>query len=147
MPVADTVPVTLSGLAGFSPYTYLSACFLISARRHTHSARAVMRLPSSLRNGSGSLASVGRAPASGRMGTGQPAPSSSTAASAAVTAGGAACAAATLGMTATAAPAVSATASPTTVERSRTRLELMNMECSFQDGEWGRTPASLGQQI
>src|SRR3982751_1808193 len=34
---------------------YLASCFTISARRHAHSLLSLMRVPSSFRNGSGSL--------------------------------------------------------------------------------------------
>src|SRR5690606_24933300 len=72
--------VTLCGLAGFSPYTYRSASSLISARRQRQSDFAAMRLPSSLRNGSGRRELAGNEPGTE---TAQSAPSSSTGAAAA----------------------------------------------------------------
>src|SRR4051794_40319945 len=78
MLVLVTVPVTLCGRAGFSPYTNFSDSFLISSRRQIQSPVAVMRAPSSFLNGSGSLALAGSEPASGRPGSEQLAPSSST---------------------------------------------------------------------
>src|SRR5690349_15483032 len=78
MVVEDTVPETVAGLTGFSPYTNFSASFLISARRQRQSSRVLMRVPFSRVNGSGSLVIVGSAPASGSAGTAHPAPSSST---------------------------------------------------------------------
>lgn len=78
--VRDTVPVTLAGRPGFSPYTNRSASLRISARRHRHSSRVLIRRPSSRTNGSGNRATDGNDPSPGNAGTGQSAPSSSTAA-------------------------------------------------------------------
>src|SRR5919201_1066385 len=75
MLVRETVPVTLAGRAGFVPYTYVSASRLISSRRQRQSDLAEIRVPSSLRKGSGSLAFAVNDP--GRD-TAQVAPSSST---------------------------------------------------------------------
>lgn len=82
----DTVPVTVAGLAGFSPKTNFSASSLISARRQRQSDLAVMVVPFSFLKGSGSLALVGSEPRSGRPDTGQSTPSSSTAAASVPTA-------------------------------------------------------------
>src|SRR4029078_6534656 len=78
MLVLDTVPVTLCGRGGFSPYTNFSDSLLISSRRQRQSDLLVIPGLSSLRNGSGSLALVGKELTSGRVGTAQSAPSSST---------------------------------------------------------------------
>src|SRR5689334_20601484 len=73
----ETVPVTLDGFAGLSPYTKRSASRLISSRRQRQSALVVIRVPSSFLNGSGIRVLVDKDPSLGRV-TGQSAPSSST---------------------------------------------------------------------
>ncbi len=79
-----------------------------------------MRVPSSFVKGSGSLALVGSEPASGRAGTAQSAPSSSTPAAAMAAAAG--------GMTVTAPATASATANAT----ARERPELLITRDSFR---------------
>jgi hypothetical protein len=60
----DRLASTMAG-SGFGPISYFSTSCLISLRRHRQSALALMRLPSCIANGSGSLrcSFVGAAPA------------------------------------------------------------------------------------
>jgi hypothetical protein len=69
------VDVTLLGGAPLGPDTQCCICALISARRHRHWSRVVMRVPLVIKNGSGKLATAGSAVnAGGAGGAGQSAP-------------------------------------------------------------------------
>src|SRR5262245_5694747 len=71
----DSVAVRVLGGAPLGPDTQYSICALISARRHLHWSRVVMRVPLVIRNGSGRFAIVGSAlMAGGAGGAGQSAP-------------------------------------------------------------------------
>src|SRR6185437_276733 len=76
MLVLVTVPVTVGG-GGLVPRAYISACLRISSRRQVQSALAVISVPSSFLNGSGSRAIDGSPVAPGSAVTVQLAPSSS----------------------------------------------------------------------
>src|SRR5690349_10642380 len=100
-----------------------------------------MRVPSSFLKGSGSLALVGKEARSGRVGTAQLAPSSSTA-----TGGGAAASAVVVFASTATAPAtasVAATVSTTTVGRILERPELMITRALLPVGGGEATPQSM----
>ncbi|GAA1751344.1 hypothetical protein GCM10009681_23010 [Luedemannella helvata] len=133
MLLLETVPVTVAGLAGFVPYTNRSAIRLISSRRQRQSDLVEMRVPSILRNGSGSrellVVELGTV-------TAQSAPSFSEPAEAA--------SAGVLTLrTVTAPTSVSAeTVSATTVERILERPELMITRAPSNCG-WTRHQQSM----
>ncbi|MFY1698207.1 hypothetical protein [Solwaraspora sp. WMMA2101] len=129
MLLLDTLPVTVAGLAGLSPYTVRSASSRVSARRQRQSALVVMRVPLALRKGSGSRAEEpGPVP-----GTGQSAPSSSTVEATSRPGVAAASAEAEPTLTTVAAAAIVSAAadSMTTVGRTFDRPELMLTGLSF----------------